>query len=134
MPDRTDIHPSEIVSLLPHIIICDALDHGDDYRVRIFGTGLVDLVGEERTGKLISEFGTKYNPPTRADRIRVRRRWMGSMQAAYTTRRPALVTGRMSSSKRAYIVWHGISCPLTDNAQGEDADIRQIIGVMIAER
>ena len=111
MPSRADIRPSEIIALLPHIIICDVQNQGADYRVRIFGTALVDLVGEERTGKLISEFGTDCNPPTHPDRVRSR--WMDSMQAAYTTRRAAMVTGRMSSSKRPYIVWHGISCPLT---------------------
>lgn len=132
IPSRTDIRPSEIVSLLPNIIICDVLHNGDDYRVRIFGTALVDLVGEERTGKLISEFGTDCNPPTHA--AAVRRRWMDSMQAAYRTRRPALVTGRMSSSRRSYIVWHGISCPLADKTQDSGTEATQIIGVMIAER
>ncbi len=132
MPSRADIKPAEIVSLLPHIIICDVLDKGVDYRVRIFGTALVDLVGEERTGMLISEFGNNCNPPTHADMVR--NKWIRGLQASHATGRPALVTGRMSSSKRSYIVWHGISCPLTDNTQEGSADISQIIGVMIAER
>ena len=132
MPSRVDILPSEIVALLPHIILCDVQNQGADYRVRIFGTALVELVGEERTGKLVSEFGTDCNPPTQTGQVR--HRWMSGMQATYATRRPVLFKGRMSSSNRPYIVWHGISCPLTNNTQGVQTDIRQIIGAVIAER
>lgn len=128
MPDRSDILPGEIVSLLPHIIISDVIDEGRDYRVRIFGTALVNLVGEERTGMLFSEFGTKSVMPTNADTVR--RHWTNSMDAAYTTGQPAFVTGRMSASWRPYIVWHGVSCPLSDGS----GKTTQIIGIMSIDR
>jgi hypothetical protein len=128
MPDRTDIVPSEIISLLPQTVIYDVLDDGRDFRVRIFGTGLVELVGEERTGMLVSEFGQGCNPPTNADAVR--RRWMDSLSAAYVGNRPVFVKGRMSSSRRPYIVWHGVSCPLSDG----HGKASQMIGVMAVER
>tara|TARA_R110000868_G_scaffold167895_4_gene402394 strand:- start:61 stop:570 length:510 start_codon:yes stop_codon:yes gene_type:complete len=128
MPDRSDIIPGDIVSLLPNIVIYDVIDEGRDYRVRIFGTALVNLVGEERTGMLVSEFGAKCVPPTDAEAVR--RRWMDSMTAAYTSGQPAFVTGRMSSSLRPYIVWHGASCPLSDGS----GKATQIIGIMTIDQ
>ena len=128
MPDRSDIAPRDIISLLPSIVIYDVIDEGRDYRVRIFGTALVNLVGEERTGMLLSEFGAKCVPPTNTEAVR--RRWMDSMTAAYTSGQPAFVTGRMSSSLRSYIVWHGVSCPLSDGC----GKITQMIGIMTIDQ
>lgn len=132
MPDRADISPTDIVELLPNFVLYEATDHGRDYRVRIFGTALVDLVGEERTGMLLSQFGSDCSPPTRA--MSVRKRWLDSTQAAVETCRPAFVTGRMSSSQRSYITWHGVSCPLTNKASDGRNDIRQIMGIMVTDR
>ncbi|HEY4345228.1 MAG TPA: PAS domain-containing protein [Parvibaculum sp.] len=128
LPDRSDIDPADIVPLLPHITISEVLDGGADFRIRIFGTALVELIGEERTGKRLSEFGTDCNPPTKAERVRAR--WMDITTRALTSRRPAFVTGTMSSSLRPYIVWHAISCPLT--AGGTEA--AQMIGAMMVVR
>jgi hypothetical protein len=126
--DRSDIVPAEIVSLLPHITISDVLDGGRDFRIRIFGTALVELVGEERTGKCLSEFGTNCVPPTRTERVR--HRWMDIATRSYTSRRPAFVTGTMSSSRRPHIVWHAVSCPLTLGG----TEIEQMIGAMMVMR
>ena len=128
LPDRSDIVPADIVSLLPHIVIYDVIDEGRDYRVRLFGTALVNLVGEERTGMLVSEFDAKCEPPTDTEAVRCR--WMGSMTAAYTSGQPIFVTGRMSSSLRPYIVWHGVSCPLSDGS----GKITQMLGIMAIDQ
>lgn len=128
MPDRSDIIPGDIVGLLPNLVIYDVIEGGNDYRVRIFGTALVDLVGEERTGMLVSEFGAKCVPPT--DASAVRHRWLAGMTAAFATGQPAFVTGLMSSSRRPYIVWHGASCPLSDGS----GKITQIIGIMTVDQ
>lgn len=124
-PERGDIVPREIIQLLPNTVIYDVLEGGADYRVRVFGTALVELVGEERTGMRVSEFGRHCNPPTNADAVR--RRWMDSMSAAYATEAPAFVTGLMSSSSRSYITFHGVSCPL-GNENGKPA---HMLGLMI---
>ncbi len=126
-PDRADILPADIVPLLPHVVIYDVVDGGKDFRVRVFGTAIVELVGEERTGMLISEFGHSAKLPTQPHAVQ--RRWRDSLQASYKTGHPVLVGGRMSSSQRPYIVWHGISCPLSDGGN----DIQKMIGVMVAE-
>jgi hypothetical protein len=128
LADRADIDPTDIVPLLPHLVICEALDGGADFRVRLFGTALVELVGEERTGMRLSQFGADCNPPTRAGIVR--RRWMDVTRRAFDTGKPAFVTGRMSSSDRAYLVWHAVSCPLTVGG----TEIGQMLGAMMIAR
>lgn len=126
-PDRADILPADIVPLLPHISIHEVVDGGKDFRARIFGTAIVELVGEERTGMLISEFGYNANPPTQP--YTVQRHWMDCLQTAYKEARPVLVGGRMSCSQRPYIIWHGISCPLSNGG----SEIQKMIGVLLAD-
>lgn len=128
LPDRFDIDPSEIVPLLPNIIICESVDQGADFRIRIFGTKLVELVGEERTGKLLSEIGEHAVPPTRSDIVRDR--WLEVSRRAFAQERPVFVSGRMSSSNRAYIAWHAVSCPLTAGG----TDIAQTLGGMFVAK
>lgn len=127
MPERKDIIPREIITLLPYTVIYDVLDDGADFRVRVFGTALVELVGEERTGKRVSEFGDHCNPPTNAEIVR--RRWMDGLSASYASGVPECVTGLMSSSRRSYITWHGVSCPLGPDGQKP----AQMLGLMIPE-
>ncbi len=128
LADRADIQPSEIVPLLPHITICEVTNGGADFRVRIFGTALVELVGEERTGKFLSEFGKNCNPPTKASLVQGR--WLEVHQRACQSRGPVFATGRMSSSARPYIVWHAVACPLTTG----DHEITQMLGAMMIAR
>ena len=126
-PERGDIVPREIIQLLPNTVIYDVLDDGADFRVRVFGTALVELVGEERTGMRVSEFGRHCNPPTNAEAVR--RRWMDSMSTAYETEAPAFVTGFMSSSRRSFIAFHGVSCPLGN----ENGKPKHMLGLMVPE-
>lgn len=122
MPDRAGIVPAEIVRLLPNIIISEVLGDGEDFRTRIFGTALVALVGEERTGKLLSEFSEKAALPTRPDAVQ--ERWFGVTRRAYRTGRPVFVTGAMESSDRPCLTFHGVSCPLTAGG----TETRQMLG------
>lgn len=122
MPDRADISPAEIVKLLPNLIICDVLGDGEDFRTRIFGTALVLLVGEERTGKCLSEFGTRASVPTRPEVVQFR--WLDATRRAYTLRAPVFVNGTMSSSGRPYLGLHAVSMPLTAGG----SEIAQMIG------
>lgn len=124
MPDRADIVPAEIVRLLPNLIICEALRDGEDFRTRIFGTALVHLVGEERTGKCLSEFGERASIPTRPEIVQDR--WFEVTHRAYREARPILVTATMSSSDRPHLVLHGVCCPLTAGGTA----IEQMLGAL----
>ena len=54
-PRRADIDPSEIVAHLPHLFMLDVIDGGKDFRFRLIGTHLVEGLGRDYTGKLVSE-------------------------------------------------------------------------------
>ncbi|MEN6544131.1 PAS domain-containing protein [Parvibaculum sp.] len=124
MPDRSDIVPGEIVKLLPNLIICDVLGDGEDFRTRIFGTALVLIVGEERTGKCLSEFGTHASVPTRPEVVQFR--WLDVTRRAYRLREPVFINSTMSSSDRPYLSLHAVAMPLTAGG----SEIAQMIGGM----
>lgn len=129
MPDRADIVPAEIVRLLPNLLICEALRDSEDFRTRIFGTALVQLVGEERTGKCLSEFGERASIPTRSEIVQDR--WFEVTHRAYREARPVLVTGTMSSSDRPHLILHGVCCPLT---AGGSAIAQMLGGLFIVDK
>src|SRR5690554_1952459 len=87
MPDRADIQPSEIARLLPNMIIAEAVNGGADFRIRLFGTALVTLLGEERTGKLLSEFAEESSAFSSENPEFVQRRWLFVTQRAFFGRK-----------------------------------------------
>ncbi len=54
LPGRKDIHPEEIVSLLPHIGLIDVLEDGQ-FRYRLIGTEMVKLFRKDFTGMAVEE-------------------------------------------------------------------------------
>ena len=52
-PSRTDIQPEELAPLRPYLALYDVLD--GDFRVRLFGSGLVLAYDGNITGKLMSD-------------------------------------------------------------------------------
>jgi hypothetical protein len=55
-PPRSAIAPEEIaVALLPNIALLDVIDEPPRFRIRLFGTGLVEAFGEDVTGKYLDE-------------------------------------------------------------------------------
>lgn len=123
--DRRDVNPAEIAALLPHLVVLDVVDGGNDFRVRIWGTALVDLMREERTGQLVSEFGTVPAIPT--DPVELRKRWMTAAQLTMTSAKPLFFKAPTVAAERAFMVYHGMFAPLTAGT----ADIDQIIGMMV---
>lgn len=54
VPAKSDLDPSAIRSILPHIFIVETIADRPDYRFRLFGTHLVELVGSDKTGETFS--------------------------------------------------------------------------------
>jgi hypothetical protein len=123
--DRADINPAEIVRLLPNLLVLDVLEGGIDFRVRVFGTALVELMHEERTGKLVSEFGEPPMIPT--DPVELRNRWLTISRLVLQGRRPLFFKSPTVSPERNFMFYHGMFAPLT--AGGEE--IAQVIGLLI---
>ena len=124
--DRSHINPAEILPLLPHLMILDVLDNGADFRVRVFGTGLVTLLGEERTGQLASQFGDKAIIAN--DYAEMRNRWMLVFRKAYSQGIAAHFKAPTVSPDRSYMHYHGMLAPMTNGSQ----EIKQLIGIMVA--
>ena len=130
MADRADINPAEIAKLMPNVIIAEAVNGGEDFRTRLFGTALVELLGEERTGKLLSEFAEEAGAYSSRNPEAVRRRWLYITQKAFTTRRPVFGKVPFAASGRLYLTGHTISAPLT--AGGNEP--QQALGAMFVTR
>lgn len=122
MPDRQDIAPAEIVRLLPYLHISEVLDEGSDFRFRIFGTALVNLLGVELTGKRLSELGQPS--AVVVDPEAAKGRWSEITIRAYKSARPVFATGYFINTVHRHIQWHTFSAPLT--AAGDE--IAQMLG------
>lgn len=121
MPDRSDIRPSEIVQLLPYLLICEPVDAGRDFRIRIFGTALVALFGEEMTGKYLSEFGRGSSIVTRPEGAR--NRYQHITERALREARPIFTCSHFINTVHRSVEWHGFSGPLTAGGN----DVAQIL-------
>ncbi len=122
MPDRQDILPSEIVKLLPNLHITEVLDGGRDFRIRLFGTALVNFLGAEMTGRRLSEIG-KLSPVV-TDAEAARRRWADVTGRAYEDGRPIFATGYFVNTVHRHIRWHAVSAPLSTGG----GEIAQMLG------
>lgn len=61
MPARKDIDPLEIGPvLLPHLLLCDLVDHGQRIRYRLVGTNVVRRWGFDPTGRFLDESMSPY--------------------------------------------------------------------------
>lgn len=96
MPSRKDIDPAEIVRLLPYIALVDVVPDvpiEKRYRVRLFGTQLVEYHQKDWTGKLIFD----VTPGEAAQRIAQagefcvnhRRPWLSSGKLYWTSHKSA---------------------------------------------
>ncbi|MBX3489420.1 PAS domain-containing protein [Parvibaculum sp.] len=128
MPDRADISPAELTRFLPNMIIAEAMNGGEDFRTRLFGTALVELLGEERTGKLLSEFAEENTIPTNPEEVQTR--WLHVTRKAFFGRKPIFLRVPFAASNRLYLVGHAISVPIT--AGGTEP--AQTIGAMFVSR
>ncbi|HUD52919.1 PAS domain-containing protein [Parvibaculum sp.] len=129
MPDRGDISPGEIVRFLPNISISEAIDGGRDFRLRIFGTALVALIGREATGMLYSELAG--DPRVMFRPVAARSRLLALSKTAFQLRRPVFASGRFVNMIHRSLEWHSFSSPLTAGG----GDIAQMFGaVFVVER
>ena len=124
--DRADIDPAELRPFLPHMTVLDVVAGGEDFRVRVFGTALVELMHEERTGQLISEFGQKPGIPT--DPVELRNRWLTICKMTAQNGRTLFFKAPTVSPQRAYMVYHGLFAPVTAGT----SQVTQVFGMMVA--
>jgi hypothetical protein len=54
LPARRDIDPTELISVLPHLMLVD-VEEGPRFRYRLFGTAVSEAFGSDPTGRYIDE-------------------------------------------------------------------------------
>jgi len=60
VPSREQLDPFTLRPWLGHISIYEALDGGRDFRIRLEGTSIVAITGEDWTGKRASDVDAQY--------------------------------------------------------------------------
>lgn len=61
IPHRDDLDPLlDVPHLVPNVFLADALDGGDDFRIRLCGTRIADMLGCDSTGLKLSELTTGH--------------------------------------------------------------------------
>jgi hypothetical protein len=60
IPTRDVMEPFTLRSWLGHLSVYEAIEGGRDFRIRLDGTAIVDLTGEDWTGRLASGVDTRY--------------------------------------------------------------------------
>ncbi len=128
IPRRSAIDPVEIPNLLPNISIVD-IEQGAElrFKIRLFGTALSELVGEDRTGFYVEDIGDGMISSTRAEAIR---RWETTCQRAHDRRKPVFSIGTRSDPYRNHHIIHTCAIPLADISGN---DVVQIIGLIEVE-
>lgn len=120
--------PLGIAEIMSHIVIADIVDAEKfKYRVRLFGTSLSELAGEDRTGKMLDDFRFGDQNATRLQTMF--NRWRLLLSKCIRSRAPNFTTGLHSDAERQYLKVHTAVLPLAD----ENGDITRCVGAMISE-
>jgi hypothetical protein len=107
-PPRAALTPEEMVQWLPWLALLDVIGEPPRFRVRLFGTGLVNAYGEEITGKWMDECDLNW----------VTDLLLAQMTKVVRERQPNVLRARWTKvSDRRYLDYERIALPLS--ADGE---------------
>ena len=126
VPDRKDFSPVSVKKHLPHLAILEVDIATEAFEVRLFGTALMELFGEDRTGRTQDNLTDKYAEAA------VEKNAVHSWQAVLTktVRDEAPVffeTPRLRAGYRHQLI-RGICLPLTNGSQ----KITQVLALVYA--
>lgn len=110
LPSRADLDPIDIPALLAHVFLIDVVDGGRDFRYRLLGTHIVESVGFEFTGQLVSEFMRDHEEEILAP----------DYHKLVEGREPQHVTGNMVAFGRDYMSYETVMCPLSSDGEAVD--------------
>ncbi len=126
VPDRKDFSPVAVKKHLPHLAILEVDIAAEAFEVRLFGTALMELFGEDRTGRTQDNLTDKYAEAA------VEQNAIHSWQAVLTKTLQAeapvfFETPRLRAGYRHQVL-KGICLPLTNGSP----KITQVIALMYA--
>jgi len=81
MPQRRDIDPADLRTLLPHLTLVDRVS--DQYRYRLIGTAVAEELGRDLTGQAVGSYVTE--PAYAAAILAIYDRVFATGSALYTT-------------------------------------------------
>jgi hypothetical protein len=105
LPGRTDVDPAALRNLLPHIALVDVLRDPLDWRYRLVGTRLVEVMGGERTGKRMREL---LSPPAIEGSVML-------MTRILETRAPLAFMGTLYWLEKEYVGFTALVLPLSND-------------------
>ena len=103
MPSRPDICPTEIVDLLPKIILIDVEYEPLRFRFRLVGTDVVTAMGQDATGKYLDELSSN-------SAMHGRLSWLIQHKTTY------YVTSQLDWLNRGFQKYNVLGLPLGDEA------------------
>lgn len=103
IPSREDLHPSDIVSLLPYISLINVEHNTQRYRMRLVGTETVKALGKEITGKYLDEI------PEIETHLLDRYNWI------VKEKRPYIISDKLRWSSKSFLRFCSVGMPLSGN-------------------
>ncbi|HXS39316.1 MAG TPA: PAS domain-containing protein [Stellaceae bacterium] len=116
MPRRSDIEPSEIVPLLPNLLIVEVLGGGKRQRYRLVGTAIVEAFGVEFTGKYLDQVFSGEQLRSHEENYRIIAREKCTL----------LLSRRYHSPSGGELVCHRLVMPLSE----DDRTVNQLLTAM----
>jgi hypothetical protein len=116
MPSRRDIEPTEILDLLPYVVLVDVEREPLDFRYRLVGTAVAARFGHDRTGERFSAL----LPPAEGGEI-----WKTAVRSL-EEKRPIVSHIPYVGFKGWIQNYRDISMPLSEN----NDDVNMIFGVL----
>jgi hypothetical protein len=111
MPSRRDINPADLRGVLSRVQLYDLIDGGKAFRVRLLGTGIVEALGDDPTGKTI----------TRAASDRLTRRMFAVIDRVTKRKRALIVRAERTAVERVnFMKVESIYLPLADDGMTPD--------------
>lgn len=107
-PNRSDLHPTDIISLLPYISLIDVDYTTQRYKMRLVGTETVKALGKDITGKYLDEV------PEIEKHLKERYEWI------VKEKRPYFVSGKLRWSTKSFLNFSSVGLPLSNTGKNVD--------------
>jgi hypothetical protein len=110
MPRRADVDPAELRRHLPFLFLIDVLDDARDFRFRLLGTEITDMLQRNSTGKTVREVYAHAEPEIM--------HWMLEVYGMAVTRKsPVLRRGTLGIVRKEFIAFESLHLPLSDDGE-----------------
>lgn len=127
IPNIDQFDPIKVPQALPFVSLVDILGSGQDFKIRLMGTGAVALVNEDRTGKRTNEIAENHD---KEHSEYLRNYWEILFRTAYSVRKPFHFQTTMAESERSHIRLEISILPMKDSS---DALKRFLLGTFKIE-